>query len=159
MTWVVLLCVAVGVAAGFAALILGRATYDPMAEPTHTEHDIQAAHLVRAADIDTVHFDTALRGYRMDQVDEVLDALQARLAAYEAGDMPTMKLTRVSARRTSSGELPVPGARRTPRSLDPSGPAEGPSREAESAPGRKSEPEPVAAAPEADGEGPEGHPS
>ena len=52
-------------------------------------------HFERAADIDAIHFDTALRGYRMDQVDEVLEALRERLAAYESGDHPTMKLPRV----------------------------------------------------------------
>ena len=35
---------------------------------------------------------------RMDQVDEVLDALRTRLAAYESGDLPTMKLPRVAPR-------------------------------------------------------------
>ena len=32
----------------------------------------------------TLRFDTALRGYRMDQVDAVLDRLQERIAALEA---------------------------------------------------------------------------
>ncbi|MCW4602456.1 DivIVA domain-containing protein [Janibacter hoylei] len=36
-----------------------------------------------ADDIDLVRFDTALRGYRMDQVDEVLDRLQQRIAELE----------------------------------------------------------------------------
>jgi len=34
-------------------------------------------------DIAQVHFDQALRGYRMDQVDEVIDALSARLRELE----------------------------------------------------------------------------
>ncbi|MCG2624493.1 DivIVA domain-containing protein [Arthrobacter sp. I2-34] len=38
----------------------------------------------RAEDIDSIRFSVALRGYRMDQVDEVLDALRAELAAKEA---------------------------------------------------------------------------
>jgi DivIVA domain-containing protein len=37
----------------------------------------------RADDIDQVRFDTALRGYRMDQVDDVLDHLQRRVAELE----------------------------------------------------------------------------
>ncbi|NKX53754.1 DivIVA domain-containing protein [Arthrobacter mobilis] len=38
----------------------------------------------RSEDIDSIRFSTALRGYRMDQVDQVLDALRAELAAKEA---------------------------------------------------------------------------
>lgn len=38
----------------------------------------------RAADIDQLRFSVAFRGYRMDQVDEVLDRLRAELAAREA---------------------------------------------------------------------------
>ena len=36
---------------------------------------------VRARDVEAVRFDRALRGYRMDQVDAVLDRLAAELAA------------------------------------------------------------------------------
>ena len=39
-------------------------------------------------DIAQLHFDQALRGYRMDQVDEVIDALSARLHQLEAQDAP-----------------------------------------------------------------------
>ena len=39
---------------------------------------------VHAADIHDIRFDTALRGYRMDQVDDVLDTLHARIAELEA---------------------------------------------------------------------------
>jgi DivIVA domain-containing protein len=38
----------------------------------------------RAEDIDSIRFSVALRGYRMDQVDQVLDALRTELAAKEA---------------------------------------------------------------------------
>lgn len=39
-------------------------------------------------DLARVRFDTAFRGYRMDQVDAVLDRLQARLAELEADTHP-----------------------------------------------------------------------
>lgn len=103
MIWIFFLIVAVLVAAGFAALVARRITFDPMPPPPHSAHDVNAANLLRAADIDSLHFDTALRGYRMDQVDEVLDALQERLAAYERGDLPTMKLPRTVAREPQPG--------------------------------------------------------
>ncbi|NKX52162.1 DivIVA domain-containing protein [Arthrobacter deserti] len=38
----------------------------------------------RAEDIDSIRFSVALRGYRMDQVDQVLDALRSELASKEA---------------------------------------------------------------------------
>ena len=38
-----------------------------------------------AGDVAQLHFDQALRGYRMDQVDEVVDALIARVRELEAG--------------------------------------------------------------------------
>lgn len=38
-----------------------------------------------AGDVGQLHFDQALRGYRMDQVDEVIDALIARVRELEAG--------------------------------------------------------------------------
>ncbi len=96
MIWVFFTVVAVLIAAGFALLITGRLTYDALPPPVHTEHDVGADRIERAADVDAIHFDTALRGYRMDQVDDVLDALRGRLAAYEAGEVPTMNLPRVS---------------------------------------------------------------
>lgn len=38
-----------------------------------------------AGDVGRLHFDQALRGYRMDQVDEVVEALIARVRALETG--------------------------------------------------------------------------
>ena len=95
MIWIFFLVVAILVAAGFAGLVARRFTYDPLPAPAHTAHTVVPGAIERAADIDAIHFDTALRGYRMDQVDEVLEALRERLAAYESGDHPTMKLPRV----------------------------------------------------------------
>ncbi|MEV7647901.1 DivIVA domain-containing protein [Arthrobacter sp. NPDC089319] len=37
----------------------------------------------RAEDLDSLRFSTALRGYRMDQVDEVLEVLRSELGAKE----------------------------------------------------------------------------
>ena len=107
MIWIFFICVGVLVAAGFAALALGRASYDPMPEPTHTAHDVQAGRLRTASDVDEVRFDTALRGYRMDQVDEVLAALRDRLAGYESGDTPTTKLPRTVVRRPPAATQPA----------------------------------------------------
>lgn len=62
-----------------------------MAEPTTTQSfSGLPAHPLSAADIAELHFDQALRGYRMDQVDEVIDALSSRIRELESqGASPT----------------------------------------------------------------------
>ncbi|HEY8822728.1 MAG TPA: DivIVA domain-containing protein [Dermatophilaceae bacterium] len=56
-----------------------------MSEPTssHAFAGVPTGSLT-ADDVGALHFDQALRGYRMDQVDEVIDALAARLRVLEA---------------------------------------------------------------------------
>jgi DivIVA domain-containing protein len=81
--WVFFIAVAVVLVGGFAALITGRAGYDPLAEATTTQRDAALPEELHAEDVPGVHFDTALRGYRMDQVDAVLDQLQRRIAELE----------------------------------------------------------------------------
>mgnify|MGYP001792212023 FL=1 len=56
-----------------------------MAEPTstHAFSGVPAGSL-SAEDVKGLHFDQALRGYRMDQVDETIDALAERLRQLEA---------------------------------------------------------------------------
>lgn len=83
MIWVVLTVVAVLVVGAVAALATGRVAYDPMAEPTTSEGAPYLPEEFSSADVSTVRFDTALRGYRMDQVDAVLARLQARIAELE----------------------------------------------------------------------------
>ncbi len=83
MVWVVLIVVAVVLVAVFAALVIGRLPYDPMAQPVHTTPSTGLPERPGAADLDAVRFDTAVRGYRMSEVDDVLDGLQERLAAQE----------------------------------------------------------------------------
>ena len=83
MIWVLFIVVAVLLVGGFAALLTGRMGYDPMSEPTTTQSDPGLGEDFAATEIASVHFDTALRGYRMDQVDAVLDRLQDRIAELE----------------------------------------------------------------------------
>ena len=56
-----------------------------MAEPTstHAFSGVPTGSL-SADDVKGLHFDQALRGYRMDQVDEAIDALAERLRQLEA---------------------------------------------------------------------------
>lgn len=66
-----------------AAAVMGRIG-GSMSEPTSSQafSGVPAGSL-SADDIGQLHFDQALRGYRMDQVDEVIDALSARLRELE----------------------------------------------------------------------------
>jgi DivIVA domain-containing protein len=84
--WVFFIAVGVLLVGGFAALIVGRVGYDPLSEATTTQADPVLSEEFGPGEIAAVRFDTALRGYRMDQVDAVLDQLQARIAQLEAGD-------------------------------------------------------------------------
>ena len=60
--------------------------YDPLSEADPTQAGPRAVRGLHApTTMAAVHFDTALRGYRMDQVDAVLDQLQVRIAELEAG--------------------------------------------------------------------------
>ena len=86
MIWVLFTAVGVLLIGGFAALVVGRVGYDPLSEATTTQADPVLSEDFAAGEITTVRFDTALRGYRMDQVDAVLDRLQTRIAELEAGD-------------------------------------------------------------------------
>jgi DivIVA domain-containing protein len=82
--WVLFIVVAVLLVGAFAALLTGRLRYDPLSEPTRTQGDPALGETFTSHDVADVHFDTALRGYRMDQVDRVLDQLQVRIAVLEA---------------------------------------------------------------------------
>jgi len=90
--WVLFIVVAVLLVGVFAALVAGRVSYDPMAAPVTTQPDTGLAEDFDARDVATVHFDTALRGYRMDQVDGVLDRLQDRLVEQER-ELATLRAT------------------------------------------------------------------
>ena len=84
MIWVLFIIVAMLVIGGFAALIAGRVGYDPLSEPTMTPRDPGLPEPFTARDVTAVRFDTAMRGYRMDQVDAVLHRLQDRITELES---------------------------------------------------------------------------
>lgn len=84
MIWVFFIAIGVLLVGGFAALIVGRVGYDPLSEPTTTQSDPGLSEEFGSGEISAVRFDTALRGYRMDQVDAVLDQLQTRIEDLEA---------------------------------------------------------------------------
>lgn len=89
MVWIFFILVALLVVIGFGAVLTGRLTPDPMADPVSStpQHGLPPGDF-RAEAIEGVRFDTALRGYRMDQVDDVIDRLQVRIAELESGTGP-----------------------------------------------------------------------
>lgn len=84
MVWVFLIGVAILLVVGLGSLVVGRASVDPLPPPVSTTPSTGLGADVHAADIHDIRFDTALRGYRMDQVDDVLDRLQQRIAELES---------------------------------------------------------------------------
>ncbi|QCU77697.1 DivIVA domain-containing protein [Citricoccus sp. SGAir0253] len=84
--FVVLVLVAAVVVVGLAALALaGRTGFAaPLAEPLPTLPPVLLPAEPGPADVAAVRFSPGLRGYRMDQVDEVLECLAAALAARDA---------------------------------------------------------------------------
>ena len=85
MFWVLVVVVAVVIIVTVLAMLAGRLPYDGMAEPVHTTPPVRLPRHPGPDDIAALRFDTALRGYRMDQVDEALAALQRRVAELEGG--------------------------------------------------------------------------
>ena len=61
----------------------GRLPADPMAEAVRSTPDPGLPEHPLAVDVDAVRFDTALRGYRMDDVDDHLQGLRHDLAERE----------------------------------------------------------------------------
>ena len=80
---VILVLVAVALVVAVLAVASGRVRADPLADAVHTTPDTGLPAVPTASDVDAVRFDTALRGYRMDDVDARLDDLRTTLADRE----------------------------------------------------------------------------
>jgi DivIVA domain-containing protein len=82
---VLVLMVAVVVVGLIATALAGRTGFArPLAEPLRTLPPVLLPADPEPADVDRLRFSTALRGYRMDQVDETLQRLAAALADRDA---------------------------------------------------------------------------
>ena len=80
---VILLLVAVALVVAVLGVASGRLPADPMAEAVRSTPDPGLPEHPLAVDVDAVRFDTALRGYRMDDVDDRLQGLRDDLAERE----------------------------------------------------------------------------
>ncbi len=74
-----LLLVVLAVIAGIAVVAAGRGTGLEPAEPDRSPRGALPPGEVSRPDVEGLRFTLALRGYRMDEVDEVLDRLLAEL--------------------------------------------------------------------------------
>ena len=100
MIWLALL-VAVLVAVATAAAVLGRVDGSLADATTTMSHVPLPADPLTPGDLDGLRFDTALRGYRMSQVDVVVDRLRREIA-----DLQT-ELERATGTRTDAYHRPV----------------------------------------------------
>ncbi|WP_347107953.1 DivIVA domain-containing protein [Paenarthrobacter sp. S56] len=79
---VFLAVVLVGAAVFFAAgIVRGRSAGAGLDDPTPNLPPVLLPEEAGAADVDNLRFALGLRGYRMDQVDQVLDELRDQLQA------------------------------------------------------------------------------
>jgi len=86
-----------------AAAVMGRIG-GFMAEPTSSHaFSVLPSGSLSASDVGALHFDQALRGYRMDQVDEAIDALAARLRELETA---AASLPAAGSQHLLSGDAP-----------------------------------------------------
>jgi hypothetical protein len=80
---VLLVLVAAAVVVAALAVATGRWPVDPLAEPIRSTPDHGLPDDPRARDIDELRFDTAARGYRMEEVNNRLAVLRVQLADRE----------------------------------------------------------------------------
>ncbi|PAK95912.1 hypothetical protein B8X04_06545 [Brevibacterium casei] len=80
--------IVIGVAAAiFVLVIVLAASFDLFSAEAAEESDVVAAPLPEGctlADVDELRFRPALRGYRMDEVDEAIGRLRTRISELEA---------------------------------------------------------------------------
>jgi DivIVA domain-containing protein len=80
---VILALVAVALVVAVLGVASGRLPAQPLADPVHSTPDPGLPEQPEATDVDAVRFDTAPRGYRMDEVDGRLAGLRDDLAERE----------------------------------------------------------------------------
>ncbi len=81
---IVFLVLGVAVVTAIALLAVGRLGELPEVEPDRPPTLLPDTRLVESEDVDSLRFAVGLRGYRMDEVDDVLDRLAADIAERDA---------------------------------------------------------------------------
>lgn len=105
--WVVVIVALIG-----AVVVIGVGRSEPMAEVYDDRPDttIPTGRPLTAEDLRDVRFTTAVRGYRMDEVDSLLERLQADLLTRERHDLEARDLV-----RRTSAKLPASNGETSPR--------------------------------------------
>jgi DivIVA domain-containing protein len=80
---VILVLVAVALVVTVLGVATGRLPADPLADAVRSTPDPGLPERPQADDVEAVRFDTALRGYRMEDVDDRLEVLRDELAERE----------------------------------------------------------------------------
>ena len=80
---VILVLVAVALVVAVLGVATGRLPADPLSDAVRSTPDPGLPERPEADDVDAVRFDTALRGYRMEDVDDRLEGLRDELAERE----------------------------------------------------------------------------
>ena len=80
---VILVLVAVALVVAVLGVATGRLPADPLADAVRSTPDPGLPERPQADDVEAVRFDTALRGYRMEDVDDRLEVLRDELAERE----------------------------------------------------------------------------
>jgi DivIVA domain-containing protein len=111
--WVVVLVVIVGAVAVFAA---GRDNAMAEAYEDRPDQTIPSGQPLTAEDVQEVRFSSALRGYRMDEVDALLDRIAAELSDREQHGRPEPAATPAQPRPVS--DPPPRGAHGAHRATD-----------------------------------------
>ncbi|MGF1429431.1 DivIVA domain-containing protein [Kitasatospora sp. LaBMicrA B282] len=150
MFWVIVVAMAV-VVGGAALVALGGGGSMPEAVPDRIAAKLPQERPLNRQDVDELRLPMAVRGYRMDQVDDVLDRLGAELAyrdsriaeleaavavgagaeaaAGRAGGAPLPGLADyVAADEAPGGEQPAPTAADRPTAPDAPAPGDAPGR-------------------------------
>ena len=106
---IVFLVLGVVVIAAVALLAVGRLGELPDAEPDRSPVLLPDDRLVESRDVDDVRFAVGMRGYRMDEVDDVLDRLSVEVAERDA------RIAELEQRLAGHGvPRPAPGTDGTP---------------------------------------------
>ncbi len=81
---IVLLLAVLAVLAGVALVAAGRGSAMPDVDPDRAPLGVLPPDTVGPPEVERLRFSLAFRGYRMDEVDDVLDRLTAELTARDA---------------------------------------------------------------------------
>ena len=95
---VILVLVAVALVAAVLGVASGRLPADPLADAVHSTPDPGLPEPPEAVDVDAVRFDTALRGYRMDDVDDAARGAARRPRRARAHPGPAARGARATRR-------------------------------------------------------------